>query len=210
MLCDIEHAVYAGEMHMTTLPVEYVLQSVDASWNGAKWRQLPMDGNRYEVIAGVLYRSTARTFEHQRVVWNLVSEVGIPFQRNQLGIGVLGPIGVFITSDEPVQPDFLLIRSQHTRIIDPHGYIHGVPDLIAEVLSPGFPELDTVIKRAAYARSGLPEYWLVRPASSDVIVLAGPDAGLAHFTDVRRFGLGEDVVSPTLPVRTSVTALFED
>jgi Uma2 family endonuclease len=200
----------AGEKRVAVLPVEYVLHSVDACWNAEKWRQLPDDGTRYEVVAGVLYRSTVRTFAHQRVVWNLVSAVGIPFRGDRHGTGVIGPIGVYITPDEPVQPDFLLIRQDHTPIVDPHGHMHGVPDLIAEVLSPGFPELDTVIKRAAYARAGVPEYWLVRPACRDILVLTGPDATLKHYTDIRRFGRGEDVISPTLPIRVPVDALFED
>jgi Uma2 family endonuclease len=157
----------------------------------------------------VLYRSTARSFEHQRVVWNLVVDVGVPFRRGHHGIGVLGPICVLITPDEPVQPDLLLIRPERAGIIDPHGHIHAVPDLVAEVLSPGFPELDTVIKRAAYARAGLPEYWMVRPASRDVVVLTEPDAQLSGYTASRLFASDAEIVSPTLPIRIPVAALFD-
>ena len=66
-------------------------------------------------------------------------------------------------SADPVQPDFLLIRSERRDIIADDGRIRGMPDLIAEILSPSNPDLDTVIKRAAYARAGVPEYWMLRP-----------------------------------------------
>jgi hypothetical protein len=39
---------------------DLLLRSAHADWNGARWEQLPNDGYRYEVIAGVLYRSSTR------------------------------------------------------------------------------------------------------------------------------------------------------
>lgn len=33
---------------------ELALRSPDATWDRARWEELPADGNRYEVIAGVL------------------------------------------------------------------------------------------------------------------------------------------------------------
>ena len=44
---------------------ELVTRSLDATWNYARWSQLPDDGNRYEVINGVLYMTTAPSFFHQ-------------------------------------------------------------------------------------------------------------------------------------------------
>ncbi len=50
----------------TTKPSpEFVLRSPDANWNRARWEELPEDGNRYEVIDGVLYLSTALSSFHQ-------------------------------------------------------------------------------------------------------------------------------------------------
>lgn len=43
------------------------MQSLDASWRRARWEELPADGNRYEVINGVLYLSTAPSPYHQWV-----------------------------------------------------------------------------------------------------------------------------------------------
>src|SRR4051794_808899 len=41
---------------------ELMLRSADATWDRARWEQLPDDGNRYEVIDGVLYMTTAPSF----------------------------------------------------------------------------------------------------------------------------------------------------
>jgi Uma2 family endonuclease len=77
------------------------------------------------------------------------------------------------------------------------------------VLSPNNPELGTVIKRAAYARAGVPEYWILRPASRDVLVCAHSDAGLADFTETRLFAADAELVSPTLPILVPVEELFK-
>jgi Uma2 family endonuclease len=111
---------------------------------------------------------------------------------------------------DPVQPDFMLIRSARAHIIADDGRIRGVPDLIAEVLSPSHPELDTVIKRAAYARAGVPEYWILRPETRDVLVYTEPDTEQSDFNNLRRFTTGSELISVTLPIRVAVADLFEN
>jgi Uma2 family endonuclease len=170
---------------------------------------LPDDGNRYEVIDGVLYMSTAPGYLHQRSIGRLFQYVGIPAEAEGVAIAAFAPIGVIMPGADPVQPDFLLIRSERASIIADDGRIRGVPDLIAEVLSPNNPELDTDIKRAAYARAGVPEYWILRPASRDVLVCSQPDVALSDFTESRLFASDTELVSPTLPIRVPVEALFE-
>lgn len=189
--------------------VDVFLQSPNASWCYDKWELLPDDGNRYEVIDGVLYRSTAPGYSHQRSVMRLDREIGVPLEVQGIAVAIAAPIGVLMEGTDPVQPDFLLIRTERASIISEDGRIRGVPDLIAEVLSPSHPELDTVIKRAAYARAGLPEYWILRPASRDVLVCSKPDGGLEDFTQVRLVGTDGILESPTLSIKVVVAALFD-
>ncbi|MCX7789100.1 MAG: Uma2 family endonuclease [Chloroflexaceae bacterium] len=54
---------------------------------------------------------------------------------------------------DPVQPDFVLARSDNAGIINDRR-IRSLPDLITEVLSPSNAEQDTVIKRRVYALGG--------------------------------------------------------
>lgn len=113
-------------------------------------------------------------------------------------------------NDPVVQPDFLLIRAERRSIIAEDGRIRGVPDLIAEVLSASHPDYDVFVKRAAYARAGVPEYWILRPETRDILVYSEPDAALSDYTSVRRFTVESELVSPTLPITVAVAALFED
>ena len=52
---------------ITGLP-ELTLRSCDAIWDRAKWELLPDDGNRYEIIDGVLYMTTAPSYFHQWII----------------------------------------------------------------------------------------------------------------------------------------------
>jgi Uma2 family endonuclease len=195
---------------MVVSEIEFQLRSADASWCYDKWEKLPDDGNRYEVIDGVLYMSTAPSFWHQQSVGLLHEHVGIPLRRRGIALVVMAPIGLIMPGSDPVQPDFMLIRSERRSIVAEDGRVRGVPDLIAEVLSPSHPELDTVVKRAAYARAGVPEYWILRPETRDVLVYSEPDQALADFTSLQRFSVDNELVSPTLPIRVAVAVLFED
>jgi Uma2 family endonuclease len=193
----------------TTTALEYVLHSLDASWCYDKWEQLPNDGNRYEVIDGVLYLSTAPSFWHQRTIMRLDRNIGSPLEAEGVAIAVTAPIGVIMPGSDPVQPDFLLIRTERREIIADDGRIRGVPDLIAEVLSPSNPDLDTVVKRAAYARANVPEYWMLRPNTRDSIVCWEPDPATGEFRQEATFSAGSEFTSPTLPIRVPVDNMFE-
>jgi Uma2 family endonuclease len=133
--------------------------------------------------------------------------VGSVAEERGLAWAYTAPIGVLMPGCDPVQPDFLLIRQDRAEII-PDQRIRGVPDLIAEVLSPTNPEQDTVVKRAAYARAGVPEYWIVRPTTRDVLLCWQPDATLGDYTQSRLVAADAELVSPTLTLRVPVGDLF--
>jgi Uma2 family endonuclease len=186
---------------------ELFLQSSDRGWHRQRWEQLPDDGNRYEVIDGVLYMATSPSFFHEWVVRALLFGVYNQIDKPELGWTMSSRVGVFMPGCDPVQPDLVVVLRQQQNLIH-DGRIYGVPNLIAEVLSPSHPDLDTRIKRAAYARAGLPEYWLVRPASRDALVCSQPDAALADFTRSELVPSDGELVSHTLPVRLRVADLF--
>jgi Uma2 family endonuclease len=50
----------------------------------------------------------------------------------------------------------------------------ALPALLVEILSPPNLETDLQIKRGAYARAGVPEYWIARPATRMYLYAAGP------------------------------------
>jgi len=191
---------------MAVFPAPTTLRSLDQQWNRARWRDLPHhDGNRYEVIDGVLYVSTSPSFFHQWIIRCIFKLLNGAFDEKGLGVTAFAPVGVFMAGVDPAQPDLVLVRD--TTIIRDGG-IYGVPDLIVEVLSPSHPELDTRIKRSAYARAGVPEYWMVRPATRDVLVCSEPDASLADYGQTTIVHAGAILRSPTLNFEAQVADFF--
>jgi Uma2 family endonuclease len=187
--------------------IELALRSHEATWNRARWEQLPDDGNRYEVIDGVLYMSTAPSFFHQWIIRQLFIQLYAQIDERGEGLTIWSPLGVFMPGCDPVQPDLLVIGSANLGIIRDRR-VEGVPALLIEVLSPSNASVDLAIKRTAYARAGVPEYWIVRPAQRDVLIYSQPDAALGDFAQSRRFSGDEELVSPTLSVRFSVVGIF--
>jgi Uma2 family endonuclease len=126
-----------------------------------------------------------------------------------MGVVFLAPIGVLMLGCDPVQPDAVVIRAEQRAIIVDKR-IRGVPDRLIEVLSPSSVATDTEIKRRAYARAGVPEYWVIRPAERNAIIYSAPDASLDDYIHVTHCPAGGDLTSPTLPFQLPLADLFAD
>jgi len=72
---------------------------------------------------------------------------------------------VYLTDDDHFVPDFMVVCDPEK--IQNDG-IHGAPDLVVEVLSPGTMRNDKTHKKDVYAKCGVQEYWLVNPADKSV------------------------------------------
>src|SRR5436853_4240876 len=190
-------------MTITATGIELALRSHEANWDRERWARLPDDGNRYEVIDGVLYMTTAPSPFHQWIIRQIVRVLFTHIDDAGAGLTLWAPIGLFMPSCDPVQPDILVIRADDLHIIHDRR-ISGIPALLVEVLSPSNSEQDTHTKSWAYARAGVPEYWIVRPASRDVLVCSRPDATLGDYTQTELVGPEGELVSPTLPIRAAV------
>ncbi len=195
---------------MTALVVVTEAPAVDGppqgQWSYADWEELPDDGNRYEVIDGILYMSTASSYFHQWIILQLTEHIGIPAKNAGLALPIFAPVGVIIPGCDPVQPDFALVRMSNAAIIRDRR-IRGVPDLIVEILSPGNKAYDQQVKLAAYARAGLPEYAIVDLAARTLshYRLAAP----SHYAAPRIYGEAETVTFDCLPeISVQVGQLF--
>lgn len=186
---------------------ERALRSLRADWNRERWEQLPDDGNRYEVIDGVLYMTTAPSAFHQWIVRQIVRALFAQIDDQGVGVTLWAPIGVFMPGCDPVQPDILVVQTARLGIIRDRR-IYGIPDLIVEVVSPSNAEQDMDIKRRAYARAAVPEYWIVRPVERDVMVCSNPDPVAELFKNVETIPPGGTLTSPTLPIQASIANFF--
>lgn len=72
---------------------------------------------------------------------------------------------LFLTDENHYVPDFMVVCDPEK--IRGNG-VHGVPDLVVEVLSPSTAKNDRSQKKDVYARCGVLEYWLVDPVSKSV------------------------------------------
>ena len=62
-------------------------------WQYADYLRLPDDGNRYEIIKGVLYMDYAPDFDHQFVVTQLFFQLNSFVFAHKLGIVISAPLG---------------------------------------------------------------------------------------------------------------------
>jgi Uma2 family endonuclease len=138
-------------------------------WTVAHWERLPEDDNRYELIEGTLYMTTAPSFFHQWIVGALIEHLGVPARQRGLGIWATAPIGVLLSRRDAVQPDFLFIRTERVATLVRDRRVRGAPDLVVEVLSPGNSTEAMALKRNAYARGGVLEYLEIDPATRTLL-----------------------------------------
>jgi Uma2 family endonuclease len=169
------------------------------------YRLLPDDGRRYELIDGDLFVTPAPTPFHQTVSRRL--QHALIRQLEEPGIAYIfnAPCDVILTDTTVVQPDLALVRIARKEIITQRG-IEGAPEVVVEILSPSTRERDRYIKRAAYARQAIPEYWIVDPDQGWIEVhrLAGQGY---HIHD--RFDRAATLASPAFPeVAVPLAPLF--
>jgi Uma2 family endonuclease len=157
-----------------------------------------LDDTRYEIVDGELFVARQPTFEHQYACSVLTAALHTWSDTSGLGVGTVTP-GIIFAEDEAVVPDVVWISRQRLReIIGVDGKLHGPPELVIEVLSPGRSnqQRDRDAKLRLYARRGVDEYWIVDLERRNVEIFRrdGPalsNAGLVALT--------EELRSPLLP-----------
>ncbi|MBI3723281.1 Uma2 family endonuclease [bacterium] len=170
------------------------------------------DDRRYELIDGELVLSPSPFAIHQIIVMNLL-RVFIAFQdrRKRLGRVFAGPIDVFLKGahEDPehvLVPDVIFLRRKNRARLERNG-VHGVPDLVVEVLSSDKAR-DRVRKRRIYANAGLPELWLVDPEKRTVDVHRSTESGLELVATLEG---KEKVTSESVPgLEVACSQIFRD
>ncbi len=141
-------------MGMPALPTEWTVEMV---------HELPDDGNRYEVIDGLLLVSPAPSYLHQRAILRLY-DILLPYVE-VIGQEVLvAPAAVTFSIRREVQPDLLVLPLKDGRPVERFEDV-GVLTLAVEALSPHSIRADRFLKRDLYQDEGVPEYWIVDVAS---------------------------------------------
>lgn len=138
-----------------------------------------VDGTKYEIFDGELVVSPAPGLAHQLILGNLYALLRTALVESRVAMVLFAPFDVILGATRVVQPDLVVVRAGRKGVLQERGAV-GPPDLAIEVLSPGNRKHDRVRKRRFYARSRIPEYWIVDPEEKSIEVLALIEDGLTY------------------------------
>ncbi len=131
------------------------------------YKMLPQ-GTLAELIDGKIYMSPSPVTDHQRIISRLLSKIFSYVEEEGLGEVFVSPFDVYLDEHaNAVQPDLIFVSNTNIHIVQDH--IHGVPDLLIELLSPGNKTHDTVTKKNLYETFKVKEYWIIDPATKESI-----------------------------------------
>jgi Uma2 family endonuclease len=115
------------------------------------------DGNRYELVEGMLLVSPSPVPLHQACVLRIGAALESARPADLLAF--IAPLDWKISEDTVFQPDALICRPSDLT----SKRLEGSPLLCVEVLSPSTRARDLALKRYAFARARVPSYWVFDP-----------------------------------------------
>ena len=130
----------------------------------ADYCAIPEDGLRHEIISGRHVVTPAPETYHQALVMRLGFQLFALVENGGRGRVFSSPIDVELSDSDIIQPDLVVVLSNHEEIIT-RSRIIGAPDLVVEVLSTSTHSRDRGVKKDLYERCGVPELWIVDPTA---------------------------------------------
>ena len=121
---------------------------------------------REELINGRIVAMSPAATNHNRVAGN-IHGIFWSYLRGKPCIPFGDGEKVFLTETDHFVPDFMVVCDRDKIKADG---VHGAPDLVVEVLSPSTAKNDRGLKKGAYGRCGVREYWIVNPEDKTVEV----------------------------------------
>lgn len=146
-----------------------------------------------ELSDGVLEVLPMPTHQHQMIVAFLYGLLKAFVDGHAPGIVLFAPLRMRLGQGKFREPDTLYMKAAHKHRI--HEYWDGA-DLVMEVVSPSKPEHDRQTKRDEYARTGIPEYWIVDVVEKKIQVLTLDGASYRLHGE---FGPSDSATSALLP-----------
>ena len=135
------------------------------------------EGNRYEIIGGVLTVSASPAELHAWISGQIFLALAPYVYQHKLGAVYYAPVDVRLTDHDVVVPDIIFLREERRHLFTRRKVVEGAPDLVVEILSPSTRSRDLTVKMDLYARTGVREYWIVDPEERSISVYARAAAG---------------------------------
>ena len=155
---------------------------------------MPDDGNRYELIDGMLLVTPAPGWEHQEMGLTLYVQLRALCPPDLRALAA--PFAVQTAVDSEVQPDVIVARYVD---FTPRN-LPVAPLLAVEVLSHSTRLKDRSLKKAHYERVGVVAYWLLDPTEPGALTAFELDAGGAYRQVAHVEGDAEFVAGRPFPV----------
>ena len=178
-------------------------------WNIYDLEGLVMEeGKRYEIIGGELTVSSQPHWYHQQVAGRIFARLDDWSLESGLGQASQAP-GIIFDPENALAPDVVWVSHERLpQILGEDGKLHGAPELVVEVLSPGQANTrrDRDAKLKIYTVRGVREYWIVDWPSKTLEIYRRDNARLMLVATL----LAEDeLTSPLLPgLKIAVARLF--
>ena len=128
------------------------------------------DGQRAELIDGVLYDMAPPSRIHQKLVMEISATLRNHIRKKGGSCDVYpAPFAVFLNADDKtyVEPDISVICDKNK--LSDRG-CEGAPDFVIEIVSPSTRRKDYSLKNTLYTDAGVREYWIVDPAKERTTV----------------------------------------
>lgn len=138
-----------------------------------EYLDLEEDGFLYDMIDGVLYMSPSAFYEHNRVISRLLTFLENFITKNEIATPAPETDIYLPDGGDVLRPDISVILKENSGIIK--GHIHGVPDIVVEVLSKATLERDLGVKADRYLLNGVKEYWIADPDKQTLELWANQD-----------------------------------
>jgi Uma2 family endonuclease len=167
-------------------------------------RQMPDDGNRYEVVHGELLVTPAPRLWHEEVASRLGAALREYLRREPVGHALAGRSDISWGLDDVlVEPDVIVAPLEQVRTLDWAQIRHLL--LAVEILSPSSLRYDRFTKRRLYQEQGVPLYWIVDGDAQSVEVWRPED----RFPTIERDRLVWHPVGATVPFNLELGELFK-
>ena len=117
----------------------------------------------YEVIGGEKFMSPMPRLNHSGIVMRLAARIFNYVDEKKCGYVFTDNVDVYFPDGNLFNPDLVVVTKENSGILNWKGAIHGVPDMVVEVLSRSTRKKDLTIKKDIYESNGVKEYWIIDP-----------------------------------------------
>ena len=124
----------------------------------------------YETIGGKKFMAPSASAYHCDIVGQLYTKINNYLLEKRCGFAFIDSLQVNLPDGNSPRPDLVVIKSDNMGIIKDKKTIHGVPDMVVEVLSRSTMKRDLTVKKDSYEKCGVQEYWIINPYMETVEV----------------------------------------